>query len=153
HLAGRMAAEIRELVPDRSHYVVVVGANRQAPPPDTTVIELEPGNWWTLYRQLRKRLRTKRIALAPVLFDGRPHPLRKAALCLVPRKILAYNAQLERHHLRPSTAVASTLFLAGVPVDRIFLRPRWLQRNKTDVSIYPEDYRVLEGRALSADRP
>jgi glycosyltransferase involved in cell wall biosynthesis len=153
HLAGRMAAEIHDLVPDRGHYVVTRAGQRPKLPPETKLIELEPGNWCTLYLQLRKRLGAKRIALAPVLFDGGPDPLRTAALFLAPRKILAYNAQLERHHLRLSTCVASALFLRGVPVDRIYLRPRWLNPNKTDVSFYPNAYRVREGRALSADRP
>src|SRR5262249_50579562 len=115
--------------------------------------ELEAGSWWSQYRQIRKHLRAKRIGLAPVLFTGTPHPLRKAACLIAPRKILAYNARLERHHLRLGTWIASLLFLRGVPVDRIYLRPRWLNPKKTDVSIYPETYRVIEGRAFSPDRP
>ena len=152
-MSQRMVAEIHGLVSDRSHYVVTLAGHRPAVPPQSTLIELEPGNWWTLYRQLKKRLRAKRVALAPVLFDGRPNSLRKAAFLLAPHKILAYNAQLERHHLRLGTCIASALFLRGVPVDRIYLRPRWLNPKKTDVSIYSEDYRVLEGRPLSPDRP
>jgi glycosyltransferase involved in cell wall biosynthesis len=38
-------------------------------------------------------------------------------------------------------------------VDRIYLRPRWLHPTKTDVSVYPDKYRVIEGRPLSTDRP
>ncbi len=151
-LAQSMVAEVEGLVPDRRHYVVTVGDFHPTVGPGTTAIELEPGSWWSLYRQLKKHLRPKRIALAPVLFAGPPHPLRKAAILLAPRKILAYNARLERHHLRPSTWIASLLFLRGIPVDRIYLRPRWLNPRKTDISIRPDDYRVIDGRAFSEGR-
>jgi ribosomal-protein-alanine acetyltransferase len=57
---------------------------------------------------------------------------------LAPRKILAYNSRLERHHLRLS--IASWLFLRGVPLDRIFLRP--FSRE----TVRPSGHRVIEGR-------
>ena len=50
-----------------------------------------------------------------------PNALRRAAYRLAPRKILAYNSRLERHHLRLD--LASFLFWRGVPLDRIYLRP------------------------------
>jgi glycosyltransferase involved in cell wall biosynthesis len=151
-LAQSMITEIQKLVPDGKHYVASMAGHRPDVPAATTLIELDPGSWWTLYRTIRKHLRGKRIALAPVLFAGPPHALRKAAFLIAPRKILAYNARLERHHLRPRTWIASLLFLRGVPVDRVYMRPRWLAPWKKDISIYPGDYRVIEGRPLSGDR-
>ena len=115
--------------------------------------QLEAGSWWSQYRQLEKHLRAKRIGLAPVLFAGPPHPLRKVAVLLAPRKILAYNARLDRHHLRLRSCIASLLFLRGVPVDRIYLRPRWMHPGKKDRSVYPADYRVIAGRGFTGDRP
>src|SRR5262249_39701077 len=152
-LAQKMVSEVHELVKDRQHFVLSMAGFRPRVPAETTLIELTAGSWWTQYRRLKKHLRTKRVALAPVLFGGPPHPLRTAAFCLAPRKILAYNASLERHHLRLRTWIASLLFLRGVPVDRIYLRPRWLHPNNVDVSVYPKNYRVIEGRPLSPDRP
>lgn len=136
-LAERMFAEIRELVPDRRHFLVR---------PE----ELSAGSALHLYRQLRKRFREFRIGLAPVLLtnDRRHRPLRVAAFLLAPRKILAYNERLERHHLRLSTAIASLLFLRGVPLDRVFLRPSWLVPWKQDRSTFPSNYEEFEGRAL-----
>ena len=137
-LAASMADEIRRLEPTRRHFTVA----------------LEPGSAWSLYRQLRCRFRGLRIGLAPVLFtpDARYRPLRRAAFLLAPTKILAYNSRLERHHLRLRTAIASWLFLRGVPLDRIFLRPRWLCPWKRDRSTAPAAHRLLEGRPFSPDR-
>jgi ribosomal-protein-alanine acetyltransferase len=137
-LAASMADEIRRLEPTRRHFTVA----------------LEPGSAWSLYRQLRRRFRGLRIGLAPVLFtpDARYRPLRRAAFLLAPTKILAYNSRLERHHLRLRTAIASWLFLRGVPLDRIFLRPRWLCPWKRDRSTAPAAHRLLEGRPFSPDR-
>jgi glycosyltransferase involved in cell wall biosynthesis len=161
-LAQSMVTEVRGLITDRRHYVVAMGFRPQVRP-DTTLIELDPGSWLTVYWRLRRKLRRKRVGLAPVLFAGPPHALRKGALLLAPRKILAYNARLERHHLRLRTWLASLLFLRGVPVDRIFLRPRWLRLNKVGQALSPADaragesacptYRVIDGRAPAADRP
>jgi len=97
-LALRMIREVRELIPDRAHYVVTVGPAPEVP--GTTRIELEPGD---LYLQLRRLFKRERIGMAPVLFTGNPHPLRAAAFSLAPTKILAYNRNLERHHLRLET--------------------------------------------------
>ena len=130
-LASQMAGEIRKLVPDRRHFTV----------------EFSAGSAWTLYRGLRKQFRRYRIGLAPVLFtaDPRYRPLRRAAFLLAPRKILAYNGRLERHHLRFSTLLSSSLFLAGVPLDRIFLRPRWWPF-QGEASVYPDRHRIFDGR-------
>ena len=127
-LCRRMADEVRSLVPDRRHFVAT------------------EDNWPKLRRELRKF----RIGLAPVMLGGRPSALRRAAYRLAPRKILAYNSRLERHHLRCD--LASFLFWRGVSLDRIYLRPRWWPWPKREHSITPLDYRVLEGRACSPER-
>lgn len=123
-LADAMSAEIRRLEPSRRHFEVT----------------LEEA------ADVRRRFRHHRIGLAPVLFTDDPHyrPLRRAAFLLAPRKILAYNGRLERHHLRLATPIASWLFLRGVPLDRIFLRPRWLF--PTDRTVRPAGHRLIEGR-------
>src|SRR6266851_3982957 len=113
-LVLKMVAEIQELIPDRRHYVVYV-ARASACPPLTDKAELIPLTPADLYLQLRRAFRHQRIGLAPVLFSDEPHPLRAAAVALAPTKILAYNRNLERHHLRPS--IASWLFLRGTPLD------------------------------------
>jgi glycosyltransferase involved in cell wall biosynthesis/N-acetylglutamate synthase-like GNAT family acetyltransferase len=134
-LARGMHAEIRQLEPERRHFLVT------------------PEEFST-YRQLRKRFRAYRIGLAPVLFtpDPRYRSLRRAAFLLAPTKILAYNQRLERHHLRASTAIASLLFLKGVPLDRIFLRPKWLVPWKKDRSVYPTSVQEIPGRPLAPRR-
>jgi ribosomal protein S18 acetylase RimI-like enzyme len=126
-LADAMCAEIRRLEPGRRVFEVT--------------LESLP--------EMRQRLRRYRIGLAPVLFDGNPtyRPLRRAALLLAPRKILAYNARLERHHLWLSQPVASWLFWRGVPLDRIFLRPVWLVPWRRDRTVRPAGHRAIEGRA------
>jgi polysaccharide biosynthesis protein PslH len=121
-LCRRMADEVRGLVPDRRHFVVTAD------------------NWPTMRRQLRRH----RIGLAAVMLTREPSALRRAAYRLAPRKILAYNSRLERHHLRCD--LASFLFWRGVPLDRIYLRPWWWPLPKRDRSIIPQGHRVLEGR-------
>jgi polysaccharide biosynthesis protein PslH len=140
-LSQRMFAEIQELAPDRRHVLV-------------TAEEAGNGGTLAIYGRLRKRLRAIRIGLAPVLFDGDPRyrAMRRAAFFLAPAKILAYNSRLERHHLRMRTAIASLLFLKGVPLDRIFLRPSWLAPWKKDKSVYPSETREIAGRAMLARR-
>jgi ribosomal protein S18 acetylase RimI-like enzyme/glycosyltransferase involved in cell wall biosynthesis len=135
---ARMYDEVRTLEPERRHVLV-------------TPEELTPGSAFQLYQQLRELFKTNRIGLAPLLLNGdkRYRPLRWAAFLLAPRKILAYNKRFERHHLRLSTAIASVLFLRGVPLDRIFLRPKWLAPWKRDRSVYPKEVQEYAGRALS----
>jgi glycosyltransferase involved in cell wall biosynthesis len=144
-LVLKMIEEIRQLVPDREHYIVTIGA--KPVPPGCIHINLAPYN---LYLELRYALKRKRIGLAPVLFTSEPHPLRAAALSLAPTKILAYNKNLERHNLRPS--IASWLFLRGVPLDRIFLRPTWLYPWKKDRTRIPNDAHTVNGRPLDPSR-
>jgi glycosyltransferase involved in cell wall biosynthesis len=150
-LCRRMADEVRALVPDRRHFVVT------------------PENWI----EMRRELRRYRIGLAPVMLarartakplaDGAPSnrshdrkgvvstdALRRAAFRLAPRKILAYNSRLERHHLRLD--LPSLLFWRGVPLDRIYLRPWWWPWKKRERGVVPTGYRVIEGRACSPER-
>jgi ribosomal protein S18 acetylase RimI-like enzyme len=140
-LAQRMFAEIQRLEPRHRHILVK---------PD----EFEADSTFRNYWQLRKRFGAYRIGLAPVLFDNdrRYRASRFAAFLLAPTKILAYNERLERHHLRLRTAIASILFLMGVPLDRIFLRPKWLFPWKRDRSVYPTDVLEIEGRPMSPRR-
>lgn len=127
-LCNRMAEEVRRLVPDRRHFVVT------------------PENW----PEMRRQLRRYRIGLAPVLLTREPSPLRRAAYRMAPRKILAYNSRLERHHL--TVSLASFLFWRGVPLDRIYLRPWWWPWPKRERSAASPEYRVLEGRPCAPDR-
>jgi polysaccharide biosynthesis protein PslH len=126
-LADAMCAEIRRLEPARRLFEVT--------------LENLP--------EMRQRLRAHRIGLAPVLFTGDPkhRPLRRAAFLSAPRRILAYNSRLERHHLRLSQPISSLLFWSGVPLDRIFLRPAWLCPWRGDRTVRPIGHRVIEGRA------
>lgn len=130
-LSRAMCEEIRRLEPSRRHF------------------EAHANESW---RDLRRRLRGYRIGLAPVLFTGDAsfRGLRRAALLLAPTKILAYNTRLERHHLMPT--LASWLFLRGVPLDRIFLRPRWLFPWKRDKTIRPDSHRLVQGRPRDPKR-
>jgi ribosomal-protein-alanine acetyltransferase len=147
-----MAEEFRRLVPQRRHFVVRVGAagGWEGCP----VVTLNPGSAWSLYRQLRRHFRRLRVGHAAVMFSGdkQHRALRLAAFLLAPCKILAYNGRLERHHPRLRSPVASWLFLRGVPLDRILLRPSWLCPWKRDRSVIPATHRVLEGRAPSPRR-
>ena len=113
-LARSMLAEVRSLVPDREHYAV-------------TDLRIE-GVTCVRPVDFPGPLRRKRTGLAPTLFtpDANFAPLRRLAFRHAPGKVLAYNSRLERHHLRAQTPIASLLFWKGVPLDRIWLRPRWL---------------------------
>ena len=140
-LARAMLKEVRSLVPDREHFAV-------------TELEIE-GVTCIRPADLPGPLRRKRIGLAPTLFAHEPQyrPIRRAAFRLAPRKVLAYNERLERHHLRPSTALASALFLRGIPLDRIWLRPKWLFPLRRDRSVLPSSHEIFEGRPLREGKP
>jgi ribosomal protein S18 acetylase RimI-like enzyme len=126
-LSDAMCEEIRRLEPSRRH--IEISADES------------PAG-------IRRKLRPYRIGLVPVLFtsDARQHALRRAAFFLAPRRILAYNERLERHHLSLSTPIASWLFLRGVPLDRIYLRPWWLWPFRKDKTVRPRGHREIEGR-------
>ena len=126
-LADAMCEEIRGLEPTRRH--IEISENESA-------------------AEIRSKLRPYRIGLITVLFtsDARYRALRRFAFFLAPRKILAYNERLERHHLQLTTPIASWLFLRGVPLDRIYLRPWWLAPFRKDKTIRPKGHRVIDGR-------
>ncbi len=127
-LCGRMAEEVRSLVPGRRHFLAT------------------EENW----PQLRRELKRYRIGLAPVMLSHQAAALRRAAYRLAPRKILAYNSRLERHHL--GLNLASFLFWRGVPLDRIYLRPWWWPWPKRERSVAPGEIRRHDGRAVSPAR-
>ena len=106
-------------------------------------------------RILRRVLRRKRIGLAPTLFtrDKEYAALRRRAFRYAPGKVLAYNSRLERHHLRLRSAIASTLFLSGVALDRIWLRPKWLFPLRREHSVTATTHQVFEGRNLREGKP
>jgi polysaccharide biosynthesis protein PslH len=149
-LAYRMVQEVRQLIPDRPHFVVALESYPHVP--GLSITRLEPGTAFELWQQLRTLFRRYRVGMAPVLFSGEPEgsELRLAAFLNSPLRILAYNNRLERHHLQLSSPISSTLFLKGVALDRIHLRPRWLVPWKRDRSVYPTAREVYEGRPLGA---
>lgn len=138
-LARRMVAEVRTLVPDREHFAVT----------ETSI----PGINCVRPEELPGPLRRKRIGLAPTLFAGGPEyrPLRWIALRMAPVKILAYNRSLERHHLQLQSLLASVLFLRGIPLDRIWLRPWWFPFRR-EHSRWPDTHTVFEGRTPQEGR-
>lgn len=127
-LCRKMAEEVRRLVPDRRHFLAT------------------EENW----PDLRRELRRFRVGLAPVMLAGGSNALRRAAYRFAPRKLLAYNGRLERHHLRLD--LASFLFWRGVPLDRIRLRPRWWPWRGAERSVEPRGRRVIQGRSCSPER-
>lgn len=139
-LAAKMIAEVRALVPGREHFAVTDH-------PIEGVRCIRPA-------ELPGPLKRKRIGLAPVLMTGEAEyrPLRWMALRMAPFKLLAYNRQLERHHLRLRTWIASLLFLRGVPLDRIWLRPKWLFPFRRERSTWPQTHAVFPGRGLREGR-
>lgn len=137
--AARMHAEARALMPERRHYLIA----------------FEPGvSTLGHYARLRRQFRGLRIGMAPVLIGTGPEyvTLRRAAWLLAPRKILAYNARLERHHLSLASPVASLLFARGTPLDSIHLRPWFWPGPRRDRTIVPPGHRVVEGRPASPAR-
>ena len=127
-LCRRMAEQVRVQEPGRRHFTVT------------------PEN----RNQMRQLLKRYRIGLALVMLGRQPNALRRMACRMAPRKILAFNSRLERHHLRLD--LASFLFWRGVPLDRIYLRPWWWPWPRRDRSVVPAGYRLVEGRACSAQR-
>ena len=143
-LAVRMVEQIRDLVPERQHYAVSL---------DEEPVEIA-GVTCVRLSDIGQALRRKRIGLAPVLYGGGPkyRTLRRAAWLRAPHKILAFNERLERHHLSLGSLISSWLFVRGVPLDRIFLRPSWLVPWKRDRSVFPTDAAIRDGRPLSPGR-
>jgi glycosyltransferase involved in cell wall biosynthesis len=144
----RMALRMRELVPDYPHVVISPAPlDRDAFAYAEEVIEV-PAGLAAAWREARRRLRGRWIALAPFVWKpaGR---LRWLPWLLAPHKLLAFNADLERHHLRPSCPLASWRFLRGEAVGDIF-RPTllgWLFRRPPEPEV-----QVFAGRAASPER-
>ncbi len=82
-------------------------------------------------------------------------PLHRALAASIafPGRVLAFNNSLERHQLGPISPIASWIFLRGLPLDRIFLRPSWLVPWKSDRSVLPSEWREIEGRPFREGRP
>lgn len=138
-LAAKMHAEARAIMPERRHFFVA----------------FEPGvSTLAYYRRLRRQFRGLRIGMAPMLIGTGPEyaPLRRAAFLLAPRKILAYNPRLERHHLSLASPVSSRLFARGTPLDRIHLRPWFWPGLRRDRTVIPPGHRIVEGRPASPAR-
>ena len=137
-LSDAMCEELRTLEPGRKH--IEISASESS-------------------AEIRRKLRPYRIGLAAVLFTSdrstsnhRYLKLRQEAFLLAPRKILAYNERLERHHLKPSNTIASWLFLRGVPLDRVYLRPVWLWPFRKDKTVRPTGHRDIAGRPRNTKR-
>lgn len=133
--AGPHEAEMRRLVTD----VPVL------------TVPLEGAGAGEAWLGLRRAARGRRVALCAARLEDRAALL--AALAAFPFRVLAFNARLERHHVHWREPLASLLFLAGVPRDRIFLRPRWLAPWKKDRSVLPRAWRCMGGRGLRGGRP
>ena len=141
-LARKMAEEVRGLEPNRRHYLVCLDEPFEIAGITCLVVSSRDP-----YPEARRALRRFRIGLAPVLFDGGEHPLRKVAAILAPLKILAFNRRMERHHLSFTSPIASLLFYRGVALDRIWLRP-WSSGD----GFAATKYQVVEGRAWRTGR-
>ncbi len=133
---GRHAEIMRELVPDRRHIVIESCPGESA------------GEAWL---RIRSAVSDYRVALGAV--STTDPALLTAALLALPNKVLAFNANLERHHIRWAQPIASFLFLRGVPLDRILLRPTWLWPFKKDLSVLPQSWRTIAGRAFREGKP
>ena len=129
--AAPLADTMRELTP--SHRLILI-----------EVVPDEPaGSAWL---RLRRACRGQRIALAAI--PTREKVLLRAALLAFPNKVLAFHDNLDRHHIHWSSPIASLLFLRGVPLDRIFLRP-W----RKDLSVLPQTWRAMDGRPWRPGQP
>lgn len=134
-----MVAESRRLIADRRHLLVCQKPAFEIDGVETVVVR---PTWWHVARALRRY----RVGMACVLFGPQHGDLRRAAMLHSPAKILAFNQAMETHHLKPGTAVSSWLFVRGVPLDRIHIRPRWLQWMTDDRTTVPDDATIVEGR-------
>ena len=130
---GPHGEELRRLVPDR-RCVFVDGQ----------------GSTGEIWLRLRRQLRPYRVALLAVRAQARPQ--LAAALLAFPAKVLAFHENLDRHHLRLTTPIASGLFAAGVPLDRIFLRPAWWPGGG-EPSVLPRRWQLREGRPWREGKP
>ncbi len=129
-LARSMALRMRELVPDYPHVIIGAGEiDRSHFKYAQDIIVVNPHRLLASWLELRRRLGRRWIALAPFLWQSGEQSeadnyrlLRWLPWLLAPRKLLAFNARLERHHVRLRLPIASWRFLRGEPVGDI-LRP------------------------------
>ncbi len=147
----RMALRMRELVPGYPH--VVIGpapVDRAAFAYADDIIET-PEGLGAAWSEVRRRLAGRGQWIAQAAFVWRPAGrLRWLPWLLAPRKLLAFNGDLERHHPRLACPVASWRFLRGEAVGDIF-RPTWLgwlAGRGPD----PGEPRVFAGRPPAAGR-
>lgn len=135
-----MYEEIRALEPEREHYVVSIGEELGFGIP---IVMHAPS-----LQELRMQLGPKRIGLAPFVLGW--NAMNWLVFQAAPRKMLAFNARGERHHLRMREAIASVLFVSGVELDRIWLRPWWWpwarERSREAVTSVTLAGRALGGR-------
>jgi glycosyltransferase involved in cell wall biosynthesis len=103
---------------------------------------LVPGRRVLVYGE--QSLRRYRVAQVGAMLEGRWW----RALRVGP--VLGFRANGERHQLSWRTPVASLLFAAGVPLDRIYLRPWWLGGGEPTVR--PSGIEVRVGVAPSGGR-
>jgi glycosyltransferase involved in cell wall biosynthesis len=119
-LSRAMAVQMRELVRDHPHVIIgTAPVDRAAYAYSEEVMETDPGRPLACWLELRRRLGKRWIALAPFVWQG-GNALRWMPWLLAPRKLLAFNRQLERHHLRLAAPIASWRFLRGEAVGDIF---------------------------------
>ncbi|QOY89753.1 glycosyltransferase [Paludibaculum fermentans] len=133
---GPHGDKLRELVPDRRVVYIPVEEG------DST------GEIWL---RARRALAPYRVGLAAAPVANRK--ILTAACTVCAGKVLAFHGNLDRHHLHWSTPLASALFAAGVPLDRIWLRPSWWPGRKREVSDLPRVWRRIEGRPARPGAP
>jgi len=129
-LSRSMALRMRELAPDYPHVIIGAGEiDRSHFKYAQDIIVVNPHRLLASWLELRRRLGRRWIALAPFLWQRGEQSeadsyrlLRWLPWLLAPRKLLAFNARLERHHVRLRLPIASWRFLRGEPVGDI-LRP------------------------------
>ncbi|WP_321475011.1 glycosyltransferase [uncultured Paludibaculum sp.] len=126
---GPHGDKLRELVPDRR--VVYIPVEKG----DST------GEIWL---RARRALAPYRVGLAAVPVSDRR--ILTVACTVCAGKVLGFHGNLDRHHIHWSTPIASALFVAGVPLDRIWLRPSWWPGRKREVSDLPRVWRRIPGR-------
>ena len=89
-------------------------------------------------------LRGYRIAQAAVMFDGDPAYRARRCRAWWRGPVLAFHENLERHQLSWRSPIASLLFVYGVALDRIFLRPWWWFGG--EATLRPSGVEVKTGR-------
>src|SRR5581483_9007014 len=122
-LSRSMALRMRELAPDYPHVIIGAGEiDRSHFKYAQDIIVVNPHRLLASWLELRRRLGRRWIALAPFLWQRGEQSeadsyrlLRWLPWLLAPRKLLAFNARLERHHVRLRLPIASWRFLRGEP--------------------------------------